>query len=88
MNNERFAIPELLFHPTDVGIHEMGVAEALVYAVESLPEGEWLLFIAKSAIFHLYHGEDMLHWQASKWDFNFGGQLVTNSKNLRAKFKF
>lgn len=39
MSNERFAIPELLFHPSDVGIHEMGVAEALVHAVQSLPEG-------------------------------------------------
>ena len=26
--------------------------------------------------------------QASKWDFNFGGQLATNSKNLVAKLKF
>ena len=49
MNNERFAIPELLFHPSDVGIHEMGVAEALVYTVESLSEGEWLLFNTKWA---------------------------------------
>lgn len=38
MNNERFAIPELLFHPSDVGIHEMGIAEALVHTIESLPE--------------------------------------------------
>ncbi|KAK3578879.1 hypothetical protein CHS0354_010239 [Potamilus streckersoni] len=35
MNNERFAIPELLFHPSDVGIHEMGIAEALMLSVES-----------------------------------------------------
>jgi hypothetical protein len=26
--------------------------------------------------------------QASKWDFNFGGQLAINSKNLVAKLKF
>ncbi|XP_062573518.1 actin-related protein 6-like [Saccostrea cucullata] len=38
MNNERFAIPELLFHPSDVGVQEMGVAEALVYAISTLPE--------------------------------------------------
>ncbi|XP_063404961.1 actin-related protein 6-like [Mytilus trossulus] len=38
MNNERFTIPELLFHPSDVGIHEMGVAEAVVHTIQSLPE--------------------------------------------------
>nr|XP_022293675.1 actin-related protein 6-like [Crassostrea virginica] len=38
MNNERFAVPELLFHPSDVGVQEMGVAEALVYAISTLPE--------------------------------------------------
>jgi hypothetical protein len=26
--------------------------------------------------------------QTSKWDFNFGGQLTINSKNLVAKLKF
>jgi actin-related protein 6 len=40
MNNERFAVPELLFHPSDVGVQEMGVAEALVHAISSLPEGQ------------------------------------------------
>lgn len=40
MNNERFTIPELLFHPSDVGIHEMGVAEAVVHTIQSLPEGQ------------------------------------------------
>ena len=41
MNNERFAVPELLFHPSDVGVQEMGVAEALVYAISTLPEGRF-----------------------------------------------
>jgi hypothetical protein len=26
--------------------------------------------------------------QVSNWDFNFGGQLAINSKNLVAKLKF
>ena len=39
MNNERFAIPELLFHPSDIGIHEMGVAEAIVNSVSSSARG-------------------------------------------------
>ncbi|XP_045195370.2 actin-related protein 6-like [Mercenaria mercenaria] len=35
MNNERFAVPELLFHPSDVGVQEMGIAEALIHSVGS-----------------------------------------------------
>lgn len=36
--NERFTIPELLFHPSDVGIYQMGVAEAILDACKSCPE--------------------------------------------------
>lgn len=36
--NERFTIPELLFHPSDVGIHQMGVAEAIIEACNACPE--------------------------------------------------
>ena len=39
MNNERFSIPEMLFHPSDVGIQEMGLSEAIVHCVEGLDEG-------------------------------------------------
>ncbi|VDP69888.1 unnamed protein product [Echinostoma caproni] len=38
LNNERFTIPELLFHPGDVGYTEMGLTEALGYLLcERLP---------------------------------------------------
>lgn len=33
MCNERFAIPELLFHPSDVGVNEMGISEAVVHII-------------------------------------------------------
>ncbi|KAG2424372.1 hypothetical protein HXX76_014581 [Chlamydomonas incerta] len=33
LNNERFMVPELLFHPDDVGLQQAGVAEAVVQAV-------------------------------------------------------
>ena len=33
MNNERFMVPEILFRPTDIGIHQMGVGEAVVESV-------------------------------------------------------
>lgn len=38
VNNERFVIPEILFHPSDIGIHQMGIAEATVYAINKCPE--------------------------------------------------
>ncbi|VUZ42228.1 unnamed protein product [Hymenolepis diminuta] len=38
LNNERFTVPELLFHPSDVGYSEMGVSEASQYLLtERLP---------------------------------------------------
>ncbi|CAH1642944.1 unnamed protein product [Spodoptera littoralis] len=38
MNNERFAIPELLFHPSDVGIPQMGIPEAIMHSIAACPE--------------------------------------------------
>ncbi|XP_070533347.1 actin-related protein 6-like [Ptychodera flava] len=38
MNNERFSVPEILFHPSDIGIQEMGIPEAIVNAIEATPE--------------------------------------------------
>lgn len=33
--NERFVIPEILFHPSDVGVRQMGVSEAIVHAINA-----------------------------------------------------
>lgn len=38
LNNERFAVPELLFHPSDIGINQMGISEAVINAISSCPE--------------------------------------------------
>ncbi|CAG9807802.1 unnamed protein product [Chironomus riparius] len=38
LNNERFTVPELLFHPSDLGINQMGIAEATVDAINACPE--------------------------------------------------
>lgn len=38
LNNERFAVPEILFHPSDIGIHQMGIAEATIEAINASPE--------------------------------------------------
>ncbi len=39
MNNECFTIPELLFNPSDIGINEMGISEAIVDSVQSCYKG-------------------------------------------------
>ena len=39
MNNERFAVPEILLHPSDVGIQEMGIPEAIHHSIGCLPPG-------------------------------------------------
>lgn len=36
--NERFQVPEILFHPSDVGITQVGIVEAIVSSINSLPE--------------------------------------------------
>lgn len=37
ISNERFAVPELLFHPSDIGIPQMGIPEAVVDAISVAP---------------------------------------------------
>lgn len=37
LTNERFAVPELLFHPSDVGIRQMGIPEAIFEACKACP---------------------------------------------------
>lgn len=37
VNNERFTVPELLFHPSDIGIQQMGIPEAVVDAIHATP---------------------------------------------------
>ncbi|KAI7872701.1 actin-related protein 6 [Spinellus fusiger] len=45
MNNERFMIPEILFHPSDIGMQQAGIPEAIVQAVEACaPELHGLLY--------------------------------------------
>lgn len=38
MNNERFTIPEILFHPNDIGIPQMGIPEAIVHSINMCAE--------------------------------------------------
>ena len=45
MNIERFSVPELLFHPSDIGLEELGIPEAILHSVSSLPEGGYLFLL-------------------------------------------
>ncbi|KAH7078171.1 actin-domain-containing protein [Paraphoma chrysanthemicola] len=38
MGNERFAVPELLFNPSDIGIQEEGIPGAVMESMRGLPE--------------------------------------------------
>lgn len=38
LNNERFVVPEILFHPSDIGMKSMGIAEAVVKSIYSCPK--------------------------------------------------
>lgn len=37
LNKERFTIPEIIFYPSDVGIQQMGVSEAVLNCIEACP---------------------------------------------------
>ncbi|CAH0562104.1 unnamed protein product [Brassicogethes aeneus] len=37
LNNERFLVPEILFHPSDIGMKSMGIAEAIVKSIFLCP---------------------------------------------------
>ncbi|KAI4096649.1 MAG: hypothetical protein LQ344_000789 [Seirophora lacunosa] len=39
LGNERFAVPELLFNPTDVGMREAGLPETVMQSLSGLPSG-------------------------------------------------
>ncbi|XP_015437707.1 PREDICTED: actin-related protein 6 [Dufourea novaeangliae] len=41
LSNERFAIPEILFHPSDVGIRQMGIPEAIMDCLKACDEQTW-----------------------------------------------
>ena len=39
MNNERFMIPEILMHPSDIGMDQAGIPEAIVQSVSACDQG-------------------------------------------------
>ncbi|KAL8950827.1 MAG: hypothetical protein Q9183_007499, partial [Haloplaca sp. 2 TL-2023] len=41
LGNERFAVPELLFSPADVGLKEAGLPQTAMQSLSGLPSGLW-----------------------------------------------
>ena len=41
LGNERFAVPELLFNPSDVGMKEAGLPQTVMQSLSGLPPGLW-----------------------------------------------
>lgn len=41
LRNERFAVPEVLFRPTDVGSAQPGLADVIMQSLHALPVGLW-----------------------------------------------
>ncbi|RFU78175.1 beta-lactamase family [Trichoderma arundinaceum] len=41
LRNERFAVPELIFRPSDVGMRQPGLADAIQQSLHELPIGLW-----------------------------------------------
>lgn len=37
MTNDRFSVPEVLFNPSDIGINQAGIAEAIVQTILKCP---------------------------------------------------
>ncbi|KAI5860898.1 Actin/actin-like protein [Durotheca rogersii] len=41
LRNERFTVPELLFHPSDIGMRQPGIADLVMQSLRVLPVGLW-----------------------------------------------
>ena len=41
LGNERFAVPELLFNPDDIGLKQAGLPETVMQSLSGLPQGLW-----------------------------------------------
>ena len=46
LGNERFAVPELLFSPGDIGIMQAGIPELVLQSLSGLPPGFWPAILA------------------------------------------
>lgn len=60
LNVERFAVPEALFSPSDIGLQQMGIAEAIVASVSKCPKTMHgrlynnIVLVGGNSLFHGY----------------------------------
>ncbi|KAL8780650.1 MAG: hypothetical protein Q9213_006359 [Squamulea squamosa] len=50
LGNERFAVPEVLFNPADVGMKESGLPETVLQSLSGLPPGLWPAMLANIVV--------------------------------------
>ncbi|TVY62320.1 Actin-related protein [Lachnellula suecica] len=50
LRNERFAVPELLFNPSDIGIRQSGIAQMAMESLSQVPFGLWPGFLANIVV--------------------------------------
>lgn len=46
LRNERFAVPEILFHPRDIGMRQPGLGDLVMQSLSVLPVGLWPAMLA------------------------------------------
>ena len=50
LRNERFSVPELLFHPADIGLQQPGLPDLVAQSVRALPVGLWPALLANIVV--------------------------------------
>ena len=81
MNNERFAVPELLFRPSDVGVQEMGITEALIHAVESTPQGKHINTLSTTQGNHI----NTVNTQSTTQGKHINTQSTTHGEHINTR---
>ncbi|KAK9458903.1 actin family [Lipomyces oligophaga] len=49
--NERFSVPEILFHPSDIGLQQAGLAEAIMQSVAAVPDPDVQDLLLSNVVF-------------------------------------
>ncbi|KAI1841884.1 hypothetical protein JX265_010806 [Neoarthrinium moseri] len=50
LRNERFTVPEVLFHPSDIGLQQSGIANLVLESLQVVPIGLWPALLANIVV--------------------------------------
>lgn len=50
LGNERFTVPEILFHPRDVGMKQMGIPDMIMSSLSGVPSSLWPVMLANTLV--------------------------------------